>query len=247
MSTVLITGGSRGIGAATARLAAERGHDVCLSYRGNNDAADQLTTSISAMGRRALAIQADAAHETEVDLLFETAIGAFGSLDAVIVNAGILETQMRLDEMSLDRWKRVFDANVFGAFLTAKAAVKHMSTRHGGKGGAIVFVSSRASVIGSANEFIDYAASKGAVDTMTIGLAREVAREAIRVNAVRPGLIETDIHVSGGMPDRVDRLKDAIPMARGGSAEEVAETILWLASEDASYVTGALLDVSGGR
>ncbi|MEO1198179.1 MAG: SDR family oxidoreductase [Pseudomonadota bacterium] len=247
MGTLLVTGGSRGIGAAVARLAAARGFDIALSYRGNKAAADQVVADIAAQGRKALAIQADVGVEADVARLFGDAIAAFVRIDVLVNNAGILEAQARLEDMSVERWDRVLRTNVIGTFLCAKAAVRHMSTRHGGDGGVIINLSSRASGLGSPNEFIDYAASKGAMDTMTVGLAKETARDGIRVNAVRPGLIETEMHASGGMPDRVAKLQDNVPIGRGGTADEVAEAILWLASEQSSYVTGALLDVSGGR
>ncbi len=245
--TILITGGSRGIGAATARLAAERGYDVALTYHGQAEAAAAVARDVEARGGAAHVFQADVGSEADVARVFDATLSAVGRLDVLVNNAGMLERQMRLEDMTADRWERVLRANVIGSFLCAKAAVRHMSTAFGGVGGAIVNVSSRAAAIGSPNEFIDYAASKGAVDTMTLGLAKEVAGQGVRVNAVRPGLIETDIHAAGGMPDRIERLKANVPMGRGGTADEVAETVLWLASDQASYVTGALLDVSGGR
>ncbi len=244
---MLITGGSRGIGAATALLAVARGWQVAISYKDNALAADQVLDKIRAGGGTAIAVQADIGVEADVLRLFKTVDEQLGPLRALVNNAGMLEQQMRLDQMELDRWQRVFSANVFGSFLCAKQAVLRMSTRHGGSGGAIVNVSSAAARIGSPNEFIDYAAAKGAVDSMTIGLAKEVAAEGIRVNAVRPGLIHTDIHALAGEPGRVDRAKGGVPMLRGGHADEVAEAILWLASEQASYVTGTLMDVTGGR
>lgn len=244
---MLVTGGSRGIGAATALLAAVRGWQVALSYQRNAAAAEQVVGRIREAGGHAVAIQADVTREDEVLRLFASIDQQMGRLSALVNNAGMLEQQIRLDQMELDRWQRVFSANVFGSFLCAKQAVLRMSTRHGGEGGAIVNVSSAASRIGSPNEFIDYAAAKGAVDSMTIGLSKEVATEGIRVNAVRPGLIYTDIHALAGEPGRVDRAKAGVPMQRGGTAEEVAEAIVWLASEQASYVTGTLLDVTGGR
>lgn len=244
---VLITGGSRGIGAASARLAAARGYPVAVNYLGSKAAAEAVAGEIEAAGGRAIAVQGDVAVEADVLRLFETVDRDLGTPGVLINNAGILDRQARFEDMSAERWTRVFATNVVGAFLCAREAVKRMSTRHGGSGGAIVNVSSAAAKLGSPNEFIDYAASKGALDSMTIGLAKEVAREGIRVNAVRPGLIRTDIHASGGDPGRVDRMQTLVPMGRGGSAEEVAETILWLASDESSYVTGVLLDVSGGR
>jgi NAD(P)-dependent dehydrogenase (short-subunit alcohol dehydrogenase family) len=244
---MLITGASRGIGAATARLAAARGYAVAVNYRASKKAAEALVDAIAAAGGRAISIQGDVAVESDVKRLFETVDSELGRLAVLVNNAGILETRMRLDEMTPERWRRVLATNVVGSFLCAREAVRRMSTRHGGSGGAIVNVGSAASRLGSPNEFIDYAASKGAVDAMTTGLAKEVAREKIRVNVVRPGLIRTDIHASSGQPDRVERLQDAVPIGRAGEPEEVAEAILWLASDQASYVTGAFIDVSAGR
>jgi NAD(P)-dependent dehydrogenase (short-subunit alcohol dehydrogenase family) len=244
---MLITGGSRGIGAATALGAAKRGYRVALSYLGNVAAANEVVQKIQQTGGEAIAIQADVGIEADVIRLFKTVDEKMGNLHVLINNAGMLEKKMRLDQMDVGRWQRVLNANVMGSFLCAREAVLRMSSKHGGKGGVIVNVSSAASRLGSPNEFIDYAAAKGAVDSMTIGLAKEVATEGIRVNAVRPGLIYTDIHTSAGEPGRVDRAKAGVPMQRGGTAEEVAETILWLASEQSSYVTGTLLDVTGGR
>ncbi|MCX7209709.1 MAG: SDR family oxidoreductase [Burkholderiales bacterium] len=244
---MLITGGSRGIGAATALGAAKRGYRVALSYLGNVAAANEIVQKIQQTGGEAIAIQADVGIEADVLRLFKTVDEKMGTMHVLINNAGMLEKQMRLDQMDVGRWQRVLNANVMGSFLCAREAVLRMSSKHGGKGGVIVNVSSAASRLGSPNEFIDYAAAKGAVDSMTIGLAKEVATEGIRVNAVRPGLIYTDIHTSAGEPGRVDRAKSGVPMQRGGTAEEVAETILWLASEQSSYVTGTLLDVTGGR
>jgi NAD(P)-dependent dehydrogenase (short-subunit alcohol dehydrogenase family) len=244
---MLVTGASRGIGAATARLAAERGYDVAVNYNTSRAAAESVVKAIVEAGGRAVAIQGDVAVEGDVKQLFGTVDSELGRLDVLINNAGILEQAMRLDQMTPERWQRVLATNVVGSFLCAREAVLRMSTRHGGRGGTIVNVASAASRLGSPNEFIDYAASKGAVDAMTIGLAKEVAREGIRVNAVRPGLIETDIHASSGQPDRVERMKEAVPMGRGGRPEEVAEAILWLASEQSSYVTGTFIDVTAGR
>jgi NAD(P)-dependent dehydrogenase (short-subunit alcohol dehydrogenase family) len=244
---VVITGGGRGIGAATARLAAAQGYAVCISYVRNRAAADEVVEAIKNAGGEAVAVQADVACEGDVMRLFETADRTLGRLRALVNNAGILERQMRVDEMDAARLNRIFATNVTGSFLCAREAVRRMSTRHGGAGGAIVNVSSAAARLGSPFEYVDYAASKGAVDTLTLGLAKEVAAEGIRVNAVRPGLIHTEIHASGGEPGRVDRLKDGVPMKRGGEAEEVAQAILWLLSEQASYTTGVLLDVTGGR
>lgn len=244
---LLVTGGSRGIGAATARLAAARGYAVCLSYRSNAAAAAAVVADIERGGGEAIAVAADVASEADVLRLFETVDARLGRLSALVNNAGILEHHMRVDEMSAGRLQRVLATNVLGSFLCAREALRRMSTRHGGAGGAIVNVSSMAAKLGAPNEYVDYAASKGAIDSMTIGLAREVAAEGIRVNAVRPGVIYTDIHASGGEPGRVDRVKNAVPMQRGGSAEEVARAILWLLSDEASYSTGTFIDVSGGR
>jgi len=244
---LLITGGSRGIGAATARLAAERGYSVCVKYPHSGTAAHGVVDAITAAGGRAIAVPADVAVEADVERLFETCDRELGQLTALANNAGILETQMRVETMTADRLERGFGINVIGAFLCAREAVRRMSTKHGGRGGAIVNISSGASRLGSPNEYVDYAASKGAIDTLTIGLAREVAEEGIRVNAVRPGFIYTDIHASGGEPNRVDRVKAIVPMKRGGTAEEVARAILWLLSDEASYTTGAFIDVTGGK
>jgi NAD(P)-dependent dehydrogenase (short-subunit alcohol dehydrogenase family) len=244
---MLITGASRGIGAATARLAANEGYALCLNYHHRQDAAQQLLEELQRNGARAIAIAADVADEAQVASLFAAIDDEFGRLDVLVNNAGMLERQMRLDEMDAARLARVFAVNVTGSFLCAREAVKRMSTRYGGDGGAIINVSSIAAKLGAPNEYIDYAAAKGAIDSMTLGLAKEVAAESIRVNAVRPGVIRTEIHASGGEPGRVERVKASVPMGRGGEAEEVAEAILWLASEKASYISGALLDVSGGR
>jgi NAD(P)-dependent dehydrogenase (short-subunit alcohol dehydrogenase family) len=244
---LIVTGASRGIGAATARLAAERGYAVCVNYRSNRAAADALVAAIQADGGNALALQADVAREDEVVRLFETACAKLGPLTALANNAGILERQMRVEAMDAARIERVFATNVTGAFLCAREAVRRMSTRHGGSGGAIVNVSSMAARLGGPGEYVDYAASKGAIDALTIGLAKEVATEGIRVNAVRPGVIHTDIHASGGEPGRVERVKAQVPMQRGGEPEEVARAILWLLSTEASYCTGTFVDVSGGR
>ena len=244
---ILITGGSRGIGAATAILAAQRGYDVAFTYQSNATAANEVAEKIRATGRKALMLQADVAVEADVLSVFKQVDAQMGRLDALVNNAGILEKIMRLEEMDTARWQRVLGVNVIGSFLCAKEAVLRMSTRHGGKGGGIVNVSSVAARIGSPNEFVDYAAAKGAVDSMTIGLAKEVATENIRVNAVRPGLIYTEIHASAGEPGRVDRAKEGVPMKRGGTAEEIADTILWLLSDQSSYVTGTTIDVAGGR
>jgi NAD(P)-dependent dehydrogenase (short-subunit alcohol dehydrogenase family) len=244
---LLVTGGSRGIGAATARLAASRGYAVCLSYRSNAAAAEAVVADIERAGGEAFAVAADVAGEADVLRLFETVDARPGRLAALVNNAGILERQTTLVEMDAARWQRVLATNVIGSFLCAREAVRRISTRAGGAGGAIVNVSSMAARLGSPGEYVDYAASKGAIDSLTIGLAREVAAEGIRVNAVRPGVIYTEIHASGGEPGRVDRVKGAVPMQRGGRADEVARAILWLASDEASYSTGTFIDVSGGR
>ena len=245
--TVIITGASRGIGAATARLAAERGYAVCVNYLRRRDAAESVVSAITATGGRAVAVQGDVAIEADVRRLFESSEQLLGSLAALVNNAGILETQSRVDGIDTARLRRVFGVNVFGAFACAREAVRRLSTRHGGAGGAIVNVSSRAAIFGSPGEYVDYAASKGALDTLTIGLAQEVAAEGIRVNGVRAGFIDTDIHASGGEPNRVERVKHGVPMKRGGTADEVAAAILWLLSDEASFTTGAFIDVSGGK
>ncbi|MFF7395841.1 SDR family oxidoreductase [Achromobacter sp. NPDC008082] len=243
---MLVTGGSRGIGAAVAKLAARRGYAVGVNYRTHSDAADAVVAEIQREGGNALAIQADVSQEDQVVHMFRTLDDRLGRLDALVNNAGILETQMRLDQMDADRLMRVLSTNVIGAFLCAREAVRRMSTRHGGQGGAIVNVSSAAARLGSPNEYVDYAASKGALDTLTIGLSKEVAPEGIRVNGVRPGTIYTDMHASGGEPGRVDRLKNVIPLRRGGSVDEVAGAVMWLFSDEAGYTSGSFIDVSGG-
>lgn len=243
---LIITGGSRGIGAATAVLAAERSYDVCINYLQNQEAANSVVKSIEQRGGRAIAVSADIASEPNVIHLFNEVDKQLGRVTALVNNAGALERQMRVENMDADRLNRIFATNVTGSFLCAREAIKRMSTRHGGAGGAIVNISSGASRTGSPNDYVDYAASKGAIDTMTVGLAKEVANEGIRVNAVRPGLIYTDIHASGGEPNRVDRIKALIPMKRGGEVIEVAQAILWLLSDEASYTTGSFIDVAGG-
>ncbi|MDB5873025.1 MAG: dehydrogenase with different specificity (related to short-chain alcohol dehydrogenase)-like, partial [Ramlibacter sp.] len=244
---LLVTGGSRGIGAATALLAAAKGYAVAVNYTANAKAADEVVGRIRASGGKAIAVRADVAQEDQVLAMFETVDAQLGRLDALVNNAGVVDARSRVDEMSLARVKRMFDINVIGSIVCAREAIRRMSTRHGGNGGAIVNVSSAASRLGAPGQYVDYAAAKGAIDTFTLGLAKEVAAEGIRVNAVRPGLIETDIHASGGLPDRVKQLAHQVPMQRGGSAEEVAEAIVWLLSPAASYTTMSLLDVSGGR
>jgi NAD(P)-dependent dehydrogenase (short-subunit alcohol dehydrogenase family) len=244
---VLITGGGRGIGAATALLAAQRGFAVALNYASNAEAAQAVVQRIEAGGGRALAVQADVGDEAQVLAMFREVDDKLGRVSALVNNAGVVDVRARLDEMSVARLERMMRINVVGSFVCAREAVRRMSTRHGGTGGVIVNVSSAAARLGSPDQYIDYAASKGAIDTLTIGLAKEVAEEGIRVNAVRPGLIDTEIHASGGMPDRAFELAHTVPMKRVGSAEEIANAIVWLLSSEASYVTGATIDVSGGR
>jgi NAD(P)-dependent dehydrogenase (short-subunit alcohol dehydrogenase family) len=244
---VIITGASRGIGAATAMLAAERGYAVCVHYLQNRAAACAVVDAIEHAGGKAIAAAADVAVEADVIRLFETVDKTWGPLAALVNNAGILERQMRVEKMDAARLNRIFATNITGYFLCAREAVRRMSTKRGGAGGAIVNVSSGAARLGSPGEYVDYAASKGAIDTMTIGLAQEVAAEGIRVNAVRPATIYTDIHASGGEPGRVDRVKESVPMKRGGETVEVARAILWLLSDEASYSTGTFIDVTGGK
>lgn len=245
--TILVTGSGRGIGAATALLASRRGYAVCINYRSDTAAAERLRAQIVAEGGHAIAVQADVGVEAEVLRLFAAVDAQLGPLTALVNNVGVLEQQCRLSEMSAERLQRVFTTNVISYFLCCREAVRRMSTAGGGQGGAIVNVSSGASRMGGANAYIDYAASKGAVDTLTIGLSKEVGAEGIRVNCVRPGLIYTDIHASGGEPGRVDRLAASVPMQRGGQPEEVAEAILWLLSPQASYVSGTFVDAAGAR
>ena len=244
---LLVTGGSRGIGAATAVLAARKGYKVAVNYTRNEAAAEEVVRAIRTAGGTALALQGDVAEEPQVLALFAQVDAKLGRLTALVNNAGVVDQPARVDEMSLARLKRMFDINVIGSFLCAREAIRRMSTRHGGHGGAIVNVSSAAARLGAPGQYVDYAAAKGAIDSFTIGLAKEVAAEGIRVNAVRPGLIETEIHASGGLPDRVRQLQHLVPMQRGGSAEEVAEAIVWLLSSQASYVTMSMIEVSGGR
>jgi NAD(P)-dependent dehydrogenase (short-subunit alcohol dehydrogenase family) len=245
--TILITGAGRGIGAATALEAARRDYAVVVNYRDNAVHAADIVRQIEAAGGQALAIRADVASEAAVQMLFEEAEKHFGYISALVNNAGIIATQSAFADMSPERWQHIFSVNVFGTFLCAREAVRRMSRSRGGQGGGIVNVSSLASRFGSPFEYVDYAASKGAIDTFTAGLAKEVAGEGIRVNAVRPGFIKTDIHASGGEPGRVERLKSQVPMQRGGEPEEIAKAILWLLSDEASYVTGTVMDVTGGR
>jgi NAD(P)-dependent dehydrogenase (short-subunit alcohol dehydrogenase family) len=245
--SILITGGGRGIGAACAILAAARGYRVCINYRSDGQAATDVVDAISARGGSAFALQADVSDEAHVERMFLEVDQRFGRLDALVNNAGVLSTQMRVEQMSAARIHRIMATNVVGSMLCAREAVRRMSTRNGGAGGAIVNVSSRAAVLGSAGEYVDYAASKAALDALTIGLSKEVAQEGIRVNGVRPGLIHTEMHASGGEPERVARLQSSVPMGRGGQASEVANAVLWLLSDEASYATGTFIDVSGGR
>ncbi|MGH8688567.1 MAG: SDR family oxidoreductase [Burkholderiales bacterium] len=244
---VLITGSGRGIGAATARLAAARGYAVCVNYLRDGAAADAVVRDIVGAGGRAVAARGDVSVEQDVVRIFEECDRALGRLTALVNNAGIVDRQARVEAMDAARLQRMFATNVIGAFLCAREAIRRMSTKHGGKGGAVVNISSGAARLGSPGEWVDYAASKGAIDTMTLGLAKELAGEGIRVNCVRPGFVHTDIHAAGGEPNRIDRLRDSIPMRRGGDPEEVARAVLWLLSDEASYSTGAILDVTGGR
>ena len=244
---VLITGASRGIGAATARLAAKRGWSVCVNYLKNRDAAEKVVADVKAAGGRAVAVAADVASEADVVRLFKECDRSLGPVTALVNNTGILDHHKRVEDVEAAGLNRIFTTNITGSFICAREAVRRMSTRHGGKGGTIVNVSSAASRIGSPGEYVDYAASKGAIDTLTLGLSKEVATEGIRVNAVRPGVIYTEIHASGGEPGRVDRVKGSVPMQRGGRPEEVAEAIVWLMSPESSYCTGIFIDVTGGR
>ena len=244
---VLVTGGSRGIGAATALLAAQAGYAVAVNYRANSLAADEVVRQIRAINGTAITVQADVAVESEVLAMFAKVDAKFGPISALVNSAGIVDVGSRVDAMSVARLKRMFDTNVIGAMVCAREAVLRMSTRHGGSGGSIVNLSSAASRIGSPGQYVDYAASKGAIDTFTLGLAKEVAAEGVRVNAVRPGIIDTDIHASGGQPDRARQVAPQVPMQRAGTALEVAQAVVWLMGQNASYTTGALLDVTGGR
>ncbi|MFL1386078.1 SDR family oxidoreductase [Pseudomonas tritici] len=244
---ILITGGSRGVGAATARLAAAQGYDVAISFINNEAAALGVVADVQALGRRALAIRADSADPEHVAQLFATIDETFGRIDVLVNNAAIIGLQSRFEDLDVARIQRIFAINAIGPMLCAQQAVKRMSFRHNGKGGSVINVSSGAARLGSPNEYVDYAASKGALETFTIGLSKEVAREGIRVNCVRPGHIYTEMHASGGEPGRVDRVKDSIPMGRGGEPEEVARAVLWLAGAEASFITGTFLDVTGGK
>lgn len=244
---LLVTGGSRGIGAATALLAARQGWAVAVNYTANSLAADEVVRRIRASGGTAITVQADVADEAQVLRMFEKVDAKLGRLTGLVNNAGVVDVTARVEDMSVARWKRMFDINVIGSMLCAREAVRRMGTRHGGEGGSIVNLSSAAARLGAPGQYVDYAASKGAIDAFTIGLAKEVAGDGIRVNAVRPGLIETEIHASGGIPDRVNLLKHQVPMQRGGTADEVAQAIVWLLSDAASYTTMSLIDVSGGR
>ncbi|WP_160151733.1 SDR family oxidoreductase [Microbulbifer sp. ALW1] len=242
----LITGGSRGIGAATARLLAARGYNLCISYRARKSAADALLEEISRFDIRAIAVQADISSEADVERLFGTVDSELGPISALVNNAGMLLQQSRVERMTAERINRILQTNVTGTLLCCREAIKRMSTTFGGNGGAIVNVSSGAARSGSPNEYIDYAASKGAVDTLTIGLSKEVAQDGIRVNGVRPGLIDTEMHSDGGEPARIDRLKSNIPLGRGGQPQEVAGAITWLLSDEASFTTGSFIDTTGG-
>jgi NAD(P)-dependent dehydrogenase (short-subunit alcohol dehydrogenase family) len=244
---LLVTGGGRGIGAAVARAAAAAGWHVAINYARDAAAAEAVAADVRAAGRRACTLPADVQHEAEVDALFRRLDADGVRLAGLVNNAGVVDVAQRVDEMSAARIQRMFGINVFGTIWCAREAVRRMSTRHGGAGGAIVNLSSAAARLGAPGQYVDYAAAKGAVDVFTLGLAREVAAEGVRVNAVRPGIIDTDIHASGGQPDRVQRLAPQVPMQRAGHADEVAAAVVWLLSDAASYTTGALLDVSGGR
>jgi NAD(P)-dependent dehydrogenase (short-subunit alcohol dehydrogenase family) len=247
LQVMLVTGGARGIGAATAKLAAIRGYAVCINYRQDRAAAEQVVNDIGTRGGHAIAVQADISCESDVMALYQQVDLRLGKITALVNNAATLEQQMRLESMEASRIERIFAVNVLGSMICAREAVRRMSSKHGGRGGGIVNVSSGAAKYGSPGEYVDYAASKGAIETFTLGLASEVAQEGIRVNAVRPGFIYTGFHAKGGEPQRVDRVKTLVPMQRGGQPEEVSSAILWLLSDEASYITGTILEVSGGR
>ena len=244
---LLVTGGGRGIGAATCILAAQKGWAVAVNYTANARAADEVVAQIKKAGGEAMSVHADVSNETQVLAMFEKVRSSMGPLQGLVNNAGVIDVSARLDEMSMARWRRMFDINVLGTLLCAREAILQMSTRHGGKGGSIVNLSSAAARLGAAGQYLDYAAAKGAIDSFTLGLSKEVAAEGIRVNAVRPGLIDTDIHASGGLPNRVKDLEHLVPAKRGGTAMEVAQAIVWLLSDESSYTTMSLVDVSGGR
>ncbi|CAN7757732.1 SDR family oxidoreductase [Caballeronia sp. LjRoot34] len=246
-NTLVITGASRGIGAATAKLAAKHGFAVCVGYRADVEAAERVVADITAAGGSAIAVHVDVSNEEDVIALFETAERNLGPIVGLVNNAAMNERHSRVEDYSYARLQRIFAVNAIGPFLCSREAVRRMATSHGGAGGTIVNVSSSSAQMGSPNEYVDYAATKGALETMTIGLSKEVARDGIRVNGVRPGHIYTDIHASGGEPGRVDRLKSTIPMGRGGQPEEVAEAIVWLLSDKASFVTGGFVNVNGGK
>jgi NAD(P)-dependent dehydrogenase (short-subunit alcohol dehydrogenase family) len=244
---LLVTGGSRGIGAATSLLAAEKGWAVAVNYTANPKAADDVVAQIKQKGGEAMSVQADVANEEQVLAMFEKVRSTLGPLQGLVNNAGVVDVSARLDQMSMARWRRMFDINVLGSMLCAREAIRQMSTLHGGQGGSIVNLSSAAARLGAPGQYLDYAAAKGAIDSFTLGLSKEVAAEGIRVNAIRPGLIDTEIHASGGLPNRVKDLEHLVPAKRGGTAMEVAQAIVWLLSDEASYTTMSFLDVSGGR
>ncbi|MGC4102593.1 SDR family oxidoreductase [Ferruginibacter sp.] len=244
---ILITGGSDGIGASTAYLAFQKDYTVCINYRQNQVSANKIVTEIKNRGGRAFAFQADISNEQQVEELFKTIDSQVGTISALVNNAGIIEPQQKLVDITTERLQKVFATNIFGSFFCAREAIKRMSNKNNGHGGSIVNISSMASKYGSPFEYIDYASTKGAIDTLTIVLSKEVAEENIRVNAVRPGIIDTGIHSKAGEANRVDRMKEQIPMKRGGHPDEIAKTILWLLSDEASYITGTIIDVSGGR